>query len=275
MTQAATDRNTRTKAGGAARTGRRPVAASAVIYKGVLIGKNAAGHVVEATDATTVSIIGISEEFVDNTGGAAAAKEISYITGLEVEMDNAGGAIVLANLGRGCYVADDSSVTTAAVSAAKVFVGTVQEFTTTKVWVYVDEAINGVLGELANAAPNVANSAVGPAVMTPGVEQTFAIDIPDAATATYSYLVPQKLEIVDVFNIKDGAGAANTIQLTNGADVAITNAMAAAVDVTRTAAGTIAKATRTLAAGATLKVVATRAAGSMAAQLFIRAIPRA
>lgn len=269
------DINIRLKAGVAKRTGERGVAANVVIFLGALIGKNAAGHIVPASDAATVTIVGFSEQKVDNTGGAAGAKTCRYATAVEGELANVGGAIVLANLGRGCYVADDSGVTTAAVSVAKVFVGTVQEFTAAKAWVFVDEAINGVLGELGNLMPNVANSAIGPAVMTPGVEQTFAIDIPDAATATYSYLVPQKLEIVDAFNIKDGAGAANTIQLTNGADVAITNAMAAAVDATRTAAGTIAKATRTLAAGATLKVVATRAAGTMATQLFIRAIPRA
>lgn len=124
-------------------------------------------------------------------------------------------------------------------------------------------------------AVNVADSAVDPASVSLGSPQLIVIDIPDAATTTYVYDNAEKIEIVDAWNIKDGAGAGNTIQITDSADVAITDAMAAAVDTTLTRASTIAKATRTLAASAGFKVVATRAAGSMAAQLFILVIKRA
>lgn len=121
----------------------------------------------------------------------------------------------------------------------------------------------------------IADSAVSPTPLVGGAPFLIPIDIPDAATATYVYKTQDKIEIIDAWNIKDTAGAGNTLQITDGADAAITNAMAAAVDKTVTHAGTIDKAKRVLAAGATFKVVATRAAGSMAAQLFILAIRRA
>jgi hypothetical protein len=124
-------------------------------------------------------------------------------------------------------------------------------------------------------AENVANSAVAPTEIRIGGAGLYIIDLVDAATATYVYENAEKIEIIDVWTIKDGAGAANTVQVTDSADAAITNALAFAVDKTVTHAGTIDKATRTLAAGAGFKVVNTRAAGTSAGQLFILAVKRA
>jgi hypothetical protein len=98
--------------------------------------------------------------------------------------------------------------------------------------------------------------------------------LPDAATATYLYTVPDALEIVDVICIKDGAGAGNTITLKNGAGTAISDAIATAVDKTVTRAGTLDKTTRSLAAAATLQITNTRAAGSSACAVFVKAIRR-
>lgn len=109
----------------------------------------------------------------------------------------------------------------------------------------------------------------------PGMMLVVPIDIPDAATTTYSYTTKKKIEIVGVTVIKDVAGAGNTIQVTDGADAAISNAIAAAVDKTVTVQGTLDKAKRTIAAGGTFKIVATRAAGSMACQVFLTVIVRA
>ncbi len=98
--------------------------------------------------------------------------------------------------------------------------------------------------------------------------------LPDAATTTYKYTVPDKIEIIDVVCIKDGAGAANTITLKNSAGTAISDAIAAAVDKTVTRAGTLDKTTRVLAAAAELQITNTRAAGTSACAVFIRAIRR-
>jgi len=121
----------------------------------------------------------------------------------------------------------------------------------------------------------VANAGVSPAVSASGSVVVIPVDIPDAATATYSYINAEKLEIIDVIVIKDTAGAANTIQVKTAGGTAISDAIAAAVDKAVTRAGTLDKAQRTLAAAAGFQITATRAAGSMAAQVFIHAIKRA
>jgi hypothetical protein len=133
----------------------------------------------------------------------------------------------------------------------------------------VDEA-DTVFGPAIDAANSTA--AAQPVLLSSYVTMSFLL--PDAATSTYLYTVPDKCEIIDVTCIKDGAGAANTVQLTNNAGTAISDAIATAVDKTVTRAGTLDKTTRVLAAGDTLKIVNTRAAGTAACAVFVRAIRR-
>lgn len=105
------------------------------------------------------------------------------------------------------------------------------------------------------------------------VEMSFLL--PDAATTTYKYTVPDKIEIVDVICIKDGAGAGNTVTLKDSAGTAISNAIATDTDKTVTRAGTLDKTTRVIAADGELQITATKAAGTMACAVFVKAIRRA
>jgi hypothetical protein len=116
---------------------------------------------------------------------------------------------------------------------------------------------------------NVTAAAVSPASTVASALMMFDIAIPDAATTTYTYISTNKIEIVDVIVRKDGAGAANTIQVLDGASAAITDAMAAAVDKTITRAGTIDTAKNVVAAGGSFKITATRAAGTILANVTI------
>lgn len=116
---------------------------------------------------------------------------------------------------------------------------------------------------------NVTAAAVSPATTVASTLLCFDIAIPDAATTTYTYVSTNKLEVVDVIVRKDGAGAANTIQLLDGASAAISDAIAAAVDKTVTRAGTIDTAKNVIAAGGSFKITATRAAGTMLANVTI------
>ena len=95
-----------------------------------------------------------------------------------------------------------------------------------------------------------------------------SIAIPDAATATYNFVVLDKCEVVDVIVRKSGAGAGNTIQVLNGV-TAMSDAIVAAVDKTITRAGTLDPAQTALAAGGTLAVTATKSAGSMLANVTV------
>lgn len=135
------DRLTRTRSGGSTRLGEADLAANAKIYVGALIAKNAAGYVVAASDTAGLKVIGIATEAADNTGGADGALSVHYLTGVEAELDNAGGAIVQASKHALCTVSDDHSVTTAAVTVNDVVAGRVRSFDAASVWVYVDEEI--------------------------------------------------------------------------------------------------------------------------------------
>ena len=138
MSALAKDRNTRYRATGGSRTNVGDVAAATTIYKGALIAKNAAGFVVPASDTAALVVIGVAEEQVINSG-ANGAKTVKYATNLAVELVNGGGAIVQASKHALCYVADDQTVTTAAVAVNDIPAGKVMEFTTTAVWVFVTE----------------------------------------------------------------------------------------------------------------------------------------
>lgn len=111
------------------------MAAATKIYLGALVAKNAAGNVVPASDTAALKVIGVALETVDNTG-AAGAKQIQIQAGVFL-FANAGGAIVQASKHALCYVADDDSVTTAAVAVNDVIAGIVDDFSTTEVWVSV------------------------------------------------------------------------------------------------------------------------------------------
>lgn len=108
---------------------------------------------------------------------------------------------------------------------------------------------------------------------TPGFLAVHTFTIPNAATADYDIVVVDKFEVLDVVVRKDGAGAANTVQVKNGA-TAITDAIAAAVDKAVTRAGTIDTASNVVAAGGTLRCTFTRAAGSSAAQVTVIGVVR-
>lgn len=142
MAALSVDRATVISATGAERSGRGDVAANANIFYGAVIARNAAGFVVPATDAAAIKVIGIAQQAANNTGGADGAITVAYVTCVTAELDNAAGAIVQASKHTFCYVADDHSVTTAAVAVNDVVVGTVVSFTAATVRVFIDERAN-------------------------------------------------------------------------------------------------------------------------------------
>jgi hypothetical protein len=109
-------------------------------YKGGLAAVNAAGYLTPATDTAGLVVVGVFEETVDNSAGVAGDLSAAYITGVEVELDNAAGAIVQGTLK--AVVSDDHSVTTAAVAVNDIAVGNVTEFTAASAWVFIDERVN-------------------------------------------------------------------------------------------------------------------------------------
>lgn len=129
--------------------------------------------------------------------------------------------------------------------------------------------LTGLIGNKITAKETYANNATAA-----GVPSVYTFLIPNAATADYDIIVDAKFEVIDVVVRKDGAGAANTMQIKNGA-TAITDAIAAATDKAVTRAGTIDTAQNVILAGGTLRCTATRAAGSSAALVTVYGLLRA
>ncbi|UAN47011.1 hypothetical protein KGP17_05560 [Serratia sp. JSRIV001] len=115
------------------------VASGVKIYGGHMVAINEEGFAVPAdrgSDTDNLAVSGVSDEFVDNTGGA---------DGDVIVLIRRGGAFCLANsaskpvtqalVGRRCQVQD--SVTVAVDATSKRTAGTVIEVSPDGVWVYI------------------------------------------------------------------------------------------------------------------------------------------
>jgi len=112
------------------------VKAGVVIFLNALVAVDANGWTVPASDTAGLVVTGVALESVDNTLGANGARTVEIVTGV-FKFNNAGNAIVQASKHRPCMVADDNSVTTAAVAANDIKAGTVDAIDSDGVWVRV------------------------------------------------------------------------------------------------------------------------------------------
>jgi hypothetical protein len=112
------------------------VKAATIIWLHALVAVDANGWIVPASDTAGLTVVGVAVESVDNSLGANGAKGVEILTGV-FKFNNAGGAIVQASKHKPCFVADDNSVTTAAVAANDIKAGTVDAIDTDGVWVRV------------------------------------------------------------------------------------------------------------------------------------------
>jgi hypothetical protein len=88
-----------------------PLAAAAHIYAGALVALNQAGTLVPASADPTLFVVGVAEEEKDNTLGAASALSTVPRRGC-FPFTNSGttDALSTADIGRPCYVVDDTTV---------------------------------------------------------------------------------------------------------------------------------------------------------------------
>lgn len=87
------------------------LAAAAHVYQGALVAINEAGTLVPASADNTLFIVGVAEEEKDNTLGAASALSTVPRRGC-FPFTNSGttDALTTADIGRPCYVVDDTTV---------------------------------------------------------------------------------------------------------------------------------------------------------------------
>lgn len=88
-----------------------PVAASTVIYLGVMVAVNLSGYLVPASADPTLRVLGRSEEYVDNSAGTAGAKTCRVKRGIFGWTNSSStSAVSDAHIGRTCYAVDDNTV---------------------------------------------------------------------------------------------------------------------------------------------------------------------
>lgn len=113
-----------------------PVATNVKIYAGALVVANATGYVTPGAVATTLTYLGRSEEYVDNTGGADAAKKVLVRRNKAFKFKNAAADLVTqADLGKTCYIVDDETVAKTNGTNTRSAAGKVVGVETDGVWV--------------------------------------------------------------------------------------------------------------------------------------------
>jgi hypothetical protein len=90
---------------------RLPMAAAMLIYQGTIVALNATGFASKGVVATTLKQFGRAEATVDNSAGAAGAKDIDVRPGIYRWFNSAAADLItIAEIGTDCFIADDQTV---------------------------------------------------------------------------------------------------------------------------------------------------------------------
>ncbi len=131
-----TDRNTPMRDG---RICSLPVAASAKIYAGALVARDANGDATPGATATGLLGIGRAEARADNSAGSAGDISVEVRTGV-FRFDNSAGAdqVTRADIGADCYIVDDATVAKTDGTGTRSVAGRVFDVDADGVWVRFD-----------------------------------------------------------------------------------------------------------------------------------------
>ncbi len=110
--------------------------ANAIIFKGALCAVDAAGFLVPAINTVNFVVVGVSEHFVDNTGGANGDLSANVRKGVFSFDGEAADLPTQAQIGSGVYAASDREVELTA-GAGGVFAGTLEEIDGAEFWVKI------------------------------------------------------------------------------------------------------------------------------------------
>lgn len=114
-----------------------PVEAGKVIYAGALVAVNAAGNAIPAEAAAGLKAAGRSEEYVDNSSGAAGAKAVTVRRGVFKFANSATDPVGQANLLGTCYMVDDGTVAATDGTGTRSAAGKVLGIDPDGVWVEI------------------------------------------------------------------------------------------------------------------------------------------
>jgi len=178
------------------------MSASTKIFKGAMVGADqlaaTKGQAVKGGAAVTQMVIGVAEQTVDNSSGAANALTIDVRSGVFWLNNSAStDAITLQHLGHPCYAVDDQTVALTDNGGTRPFAGVV---------VNIDATFGVAVSIGLGVAPNVVEGVV-----------SLAMDLTSAANATLFTWTPQfagKIKKITMSVNKAGAGAGATVTIT-------------------------------------------------------------
>lgn len=235
------------------------------IYKGSLVCINAAGYVTPATNTAGLSnVIGIADEYVDNSGGAAGDKTMRVRSGIAAKF--AATSIAATNVGELMYVVDDQTFHITATQ--KVVAGLlVKRDSATVGWIWIPPAGHELIPNLLEGT-QVGN--VAEANVIGGIRVIHEVAITAGVLADTDVILTHKTRVLDAFLILRGAGVATTTLTVKNGATAITNAMAASgSDQDLVRAASINDASYEIAAGGTLRVTSATGASQPAALVVV------
>lgn len=103
------------------------LAASTHVYQGSMVAINQAGNLVPASADASLYVVGVSEEDVDNSSGAAGALSCTPRRGPFYFVNSSStDAITDADIGRPCFVVDDNTVARTSNGGARPVAGIVE-----------------------------------------------------------------------------------------------------------------------------------------------------
>ncbi|MCX9038770.1 hypothetical protein NLN82_22340 [Citrobacter portucalensis] len=123
-----------------ARLGGQPVATATIIYGGHMVAANATGYAIPASAgaaASTQTVLGVSDGWVDNTTGADGDALVIIRRGRAFLLVNStADPITQAELGKNCYVVDSVTVAKTSDTDKRPYAGKVAGIEAGGVWVY-------------------------------------------------------------------------------------------------------------------------------------------
>lgn len=134
MTALSADRTDSKRRQGSLRT--FDVAASTTIYRGALVALNSSGYLVPASTATTLTVLGVAKDAVDNSAGSNGDLDCQVQDGIWLMKNSASSdEITSTEVGDVCYAVDDQTVAKTDGSSTRSTAGIVDQVTTAGVYV--------------------------------------------------------------------------------------------------------------------------------------------
>lgn len=123
-----------------------PAAASAKIFAGAMLMRNAAGYLLPGQTATGAHGVGRAQEPADNTGGADGDVSVRFDPGI-FRFENSPpptDQITVADIGNVAWIVDDQTVAKTNGGGTRSAAGLIEDVDALGVWVRFDEAVTKI-----------------------------------------------------------------------------------------------------------------------------------